>query len=408
MEQLKRTLFYTLVDQLYDKEFAIVSGPRQSGKTTLLTQIGDHLKKRGEEVYQLTLEDHAIFARLNQHPDNLFDFVVSKPEKRVFVLVDEIQYLDDPSNFLKLIFDKHHSRVKIIATGSSAFYIDRKFKDSLAGRKQLFDLYTLDFDEFLFFRTGNREMQEELNLIRNHDQYRSSRRNELESFFHEYLTFGGYPAVVIAGTVEKKMSLLKEIVGSFLKRDIAESNIQDQDKFYKVLLLLAHQTGSLVNSNEISRTIGLSTTTIENYLYVLQKCFHIQLLRPFYNNLRKELTKMPKVFFHDPGFRNTMLHQYLQIDQRLDKGVLAENYAYIRLRAMYGNEGLRFWRTTDGSEVDFVFTTGQGNYEAIEVKFEETGYNLLKYRKFLDAYPDYALTLRAFHSSANRTSLIAL
>jgi predicted AAA+ superfamily ATPase len=408
MEPLKRKLFQALADHLYEKEFTIVSGPRQSGKTTLLDQLGEHLKQRDEEVFQLTLEDHAILARLNQHPENLFDFVVRKPGKRVFVLIDEVQYLDDPSNFLKLIHDKYHSRVKIIATGSSAFYIDRKFKDSLAGRKQLFELYTLDFDEFLFFRTGTGAMQEELGRIRNNDQYRSSQRIELESYFNEYLTFGGYPAVVVAGTVEKKTAMLKEIAGSFLKRDITESNIQDQDKFYKVLMLLAQQTGLLVNTNEISRTIGISTTAIENYLYVLQKCFHIHLLRPFYTNLRKELTKMPKVFFHDPGFRNTLLNQYLPIDQRLDKGMLIENYAYIRLRTLHGNDDLRFWRTADGAEVDFVFKSGQGKGEALEIKFEETSFNPSKYRKFSENYPDYGLHLRAFRAASNRTSLITL
>ena len=408
MEPLKRKLFQALADHLYEKEFTIVSGPRQSGKTTLLDQLGDHLKQRAEEVFQLTLEDHAILARLNQHPENLFDFVVREPGKRVFVLIDEIQYLDDPSNFLKLIYDKYHARVKIIATGSSAFYIDRKFKDSLAGRKQLFELYTLDFDEFLLFRTGTGALQEELNRIRDNAHYLSSKRKELESYFSEYLSFGGYPAVVVATTVERKIAMLKEIVGSFLKRDIAESNIHDQDKFYKVLMLLSQQTGSPVNANELARTMGISTTAIENYLYVLQKCFHIQLLRPFYNNLRKELTKMPKVFFHDPGFRNAMLNQYLPIDQRVDKGMLIENYAYIRLRTLHGNDDLRFWRTTDGSEVDFIFTSGQGKGEAIEIKFDETSYNPSKYRKFHQNYPDYVLYIRAFRASGNKTSLIAL
>ncbi|MBM3404451.1 MAG: ATP-binding protein [Bacteroidetes bacterium] len=408
MASLKRKLFQALADHLYEKEYTIVSGPRQSGKTTLLDQLGGYLKQRAEEVFQLTLEDPSVLARLNQHPENLFDFVVRKAGKRVFVLVDEIQYLDDPSNFLKLIFDKHHSQVKIIATGSSAFYIDRKFRDSLAGRKQLFELYTLDFDEFLIFRTGTGEMQEELDRVRSNEQYRSSKRIELESYFNEYLTFGGYPAVVVAGTVEKKIALLKEITGAFLKRDISESNIHDQDRFYKVLMLLAQQTGSLVNANELSRTIGISTTAIENYLYVLQKCFHIQLLRPFYKNLRKELTKMPKVFFHDLGFRNTLLNQYLPVDQRLDKGMLIENYAYIRLRMLHGNNDLRFWRTADGSEVDFVLSSRQGKGEAIEIKFDETSFNPSKYRRFREYYPDYLFHFRAFHSSTNQTSLIAL
>jgi predicted AAA+ superfamily ATPase len=408
VESLKRKLFHTLTGHLDEKEFTIVSGPRQSGKTTLLDQLGDYLKKRGDEVYQLTLEDHTILARLNQHPDGLFDFVVRNPEKRSFILIDEIQYLDDPSNFLKLIYDKYYRQIKIIATGSSAFYIDRKFRDSLAGRKQLFDLYTLDFDEFLYFRTGTGEMQEELEKIRNNDSYRSAKRNELENYFHEYLTFGGYPAVVLAATTERKTALLKEITGAFLKRDISESNILDQEKFYKVVMLLAQQTGSLVNANEISGTIGISTTAMQNYLYVLQKCFHVQFLRPFSRNLRKELTKMPKVFFHDLGFRNTLLNQYLQVFQRIDKGMLIENYAFIRLRTLYGNEDLRFWRTADGAEVDFVVTSGQIQGEAIEIKFEETSYNPSKYRKFQENYPEYVLSIRAFRASSNRNSLIAL
>ena len=189
MEMQKRNLFNLVWNHLKEKEFIIISGPRQSGKTTLLDQLYVRLKQDSEKVFQLTLEDHAILSRLNQHPENLFEFAVRSGEKRLYVLIDEIQYLDDPSNFLKLIFDKYNRQLKIIATGSSAFYIDRKFKDSLAGRKRLFELYTLDFDEFLMFRTGSNEIGEELKLIRNQENYISSMRKEIEGYFMEYLTY---------------------------------------------------------------------------------------------------------------------------------------------------------------------------------------------------------------------------
>ena len=189
MEVQKRILFNLVWNHLKEKEFIIISGPRQSGKTTLLDQLYVRLKQDSEKVFQLTLEDHAILSRLNQHPENLFEFAVRSGEKRLYVLIDEIQYLDDPSNFLKLIFDKYNRQLKIIATGSSAFYIDRKFKDSLAGRKRLFELYTLDFDEFLMFRTGINEIGEELKLIRNQENYISSMRKEIEGYFMEYLTY---------------------------------------------------------------------------------------------------------------------------------------------------------------------------------------------------------------------------
>jgi predicted AAA+ superfamily ATPase len=408
MALLERKLLSALIDHLDEQEFTIISGPRQSGKTTLLNQLADRLKQRQEEVYTFTLEDQSILSRLNQHPENLFEFVIRSSEKRQFVLLDEIQYLDNPSNFLKLLYDKYQPRLKIIATGSSAFYIDRKFKDSLAGRKRLFELYTLDFDEFLMFRTGSNTIQEELNRIRTNNNYTSSMRTELDTYFNEYLTYGGYPAVVLAGTPDRKVEKLKELVSSYLKRDITESNIQDQEKFYRLMLILTQQTGSLVNVNELSKTLKLSVTAVENYLYIIQKCFHIHLMRPFYSNIRKELIKMPKVYFHDLGLRNALLNQFNPIAQRLDKGMVIENYAYLRLRELYGNDMIRYWRTYDGHEIDFIVNHSPGSGDAIEIKYEADSFNPSKYGRFLESYPGYSLSCRAFHATHNINSLIAL
>ncbi len=403
-----RKLLSDLIDHINETEFMIITGARQTGKTTLLSQLADHLKRKNDTVYSITLEDPSILSRLNQHPENLFEFVIRSHEKRVYVLIDEVQYLDNPSNFLKLIFDKHQKQVKIIATGSSAFYIDRKFTDSLAGRKRLFELYTLDFDEFLVFRTGSNDLKDEMNLIRANEKYTSLKRRELETYFQEYLTFGGYPAVVLADSLDKKVEKLKELTSSYLKRDISESNIQDQEKFHTLILLLSQQTGSLVNVNELSKTMKLSVTAIENYLYVLRKCYHIHLLRPFYMNLRKELIKMPKIYFHDLGFRNALLNQFHPIIQRIDKGMVIENYAFIRLRTTVGNEGLRYWRTSDGNEIDFIIIHGPGSGNAIEIKFDLESFHPVKYRKFMDTYPGYSLSCRAFQASSNSNSLIAL
>lgn len=408
MKKLKRNLFHHITEQFYDKEFAIITGARQTGKTTILKQVEDELKQKGENVCFLTLEDPSVLSRLNQHPENVFEFYIRSNSKRIFILLDEIQYLENPSNFLKLLYDKHNKEIKIIATGSSAFYIDRKFKDSLAGRKRLFELYTMDFDEFLMFRRGTRELNEELKRIRTYGNYVSSKRQELESHFIEYLSYGGYPAVVLAGSIEKKIEILKEITGSFLKRDIIESNIQDFGKLYHLLTILAQQTGSLVNVNELSRLLKLSVTAVENYLYVLRKCFHIQLVRPFYRNIRKELIKMPKIYFHDLGFRNALLNQFNLLPQRTDKGMLIENYAFIRLRTIYDNDSIRFWRTADGHEIDFILPGTPDAGDAIEIKYDENNFNPVKYQKFLNAYPGFTLSSRSFVSAANKTSLLGL
>ena len=117
---------------------------------------------------------------------------------------------------------------------------------------------------------------------------------------------------------------------------------------------------------------------------------------------------MPKVYFHDLGFRNILLNQFIPPDTRLDKGMLIENYAYTRLRNLYGNDELRFWRTADGNEIDFVHIQSHEAGEAIETKFNEKGFNPSKYRKFLAAYPGYPLSCRAFIAKDNRYSLLAL
>jgi len=408
MSTFERKLLSTLTKHLKEKEFTIISGARQTGKTTLLNQLLNYLQQRQETGFFLTLEDPAILSRLNQHPENLFEFILRAPEKRIFVLLDEVQYLNDPSNFLKLLYDKYSPQLKVIAAGSSAFYIDRKFKDSLAGRKRLFELFTLDFDEYLKFRTANTDLQDELHQIRSNSKYTSSKRKELESQFHEYLTYGGYPEVVLAGSAKKKIEILKELMRSYLKRDIAESNIRDQEKLYRMLIILSHQTGSLVNVNELSRTLKLSVTAVENYLYLLRKCLHVHLINPFYGNLRKELTKMPKVYFHDLGFRNIIMNLFSPLDQRPDKGSIIENYAFIRLRERFGTDNLHYWRTVDGNEIDFIITETTGKGRAIEIKYDEGNFNPSGYSKFTAGYPGYPLSHRSFQSQNNRGSIIAL
>lgn len=405
-ETLHRKLYSAVIQQIEQKEFAIITGARQTGKTTILKQVYDYLQLNGKSAFYLTLEDPDVLSRLNQHPEHVFDFVIRSNGGKVFLLLDEVQYLEKPSNFLKLLFDKHYENLKIIATGSSAFYLDKKFTDSLAGRKKLFDLFTLDFEEFLDFKTADESLKTELERIRTNEKYYSTKQKELEGLLHEYLTYGGYPAVVLADNEHKKIEILKELTGSFLKRDIAEAQIQDQEKFYKLLLILADQTGSLLNMNELSRILSLSVTAVENYIFVLQKCFHIRLLKPFYKKIRKELTKMPKVYFNDLGFRNVLLKLFNPVELRLDKGMLIENYALIRAVSKYGSDAVRYWRTTEGNEIDMVITTAYNEGLAIEVKYDAEYFNASKYRKFVDSYPGYALSYRALRSNESQHSLL--
>ena len=372
------------------KEFTILIGPRQIGKSTMLKQMFDDLTLQGETAYFLNLDRKDILDDLNINPENLFKICPLLPNKKITVFIDEIQYLDDATTFLKLLFDEYSSQLKIVATGSSAFYIDKQFKDSLVGRKKIFQMGTLDFEEFLHFK-GRNDLVSEITLLKSKKKTKSIHENLLWAYMDEFMNYGGYPAVVLENNIDDKIELLREIRDSYIKRDLLESGVSDETKFYRMLMLLASQSGNMLNVNETSNTLRITNSTVENYLYVLQKCFHITLVKPFFNNLRKELTKMPKVYINDIGLRNILINYFAPIEQRADKGLVLENFCFRVLLERYEQDQIKYWRTADGNEVDFIVETQYLKGFAIEVKFNEQEAKLSKYKRFIDNYPDFPL-----------------
>lgn len=387
-----RKKYTEIINHIPKKEFTILIGARQIGKSTLLKQLAEDLTQKGESVFFINLERKSVLLELDQDPENLFKFCPLAEGKRIIVMIDEIQYLKDASGFLKLIYDEYAVRVKIVATGSSAFYIDRNFKDSLADRKRIFQMPSLDFDEFLDFK-GKPELLADLISLQKREKQKSVYENLFWALMDEYLNYGGYPAVVLENDFGGKKELLKEIRDSYIKRDILESAVNEEEKFYRLLMILASQSGNLLNVNELSNTLRINNSTIENYLYILQKCFHISLVRPFYSNIRKELVKMPKVYFNDLGLRNILINYFAPIEQRADKGVLLENYVFRKLLEKQEPDQIKFWRTANGNEVDFVVETSFQKGYAVEVKFQDNEGKLSKYKIFTKAYPDFPLQI---------------
>ncbi|MBW6499943.1 MAG: ATP-binding protein [Bacteroidales bacterium] len=401
---IQRKIHPEIRKHLVRKEFTIITGPRQSGKTSLIQDLYRELRNENKTVAYITLEDRDILSAINIHPEEVFSFVkrpvkslagTQKGAERVFLFIDEVQYAADPSNFLKYLYDVYGENLKVIATGSSAFYIDSKFKDSLAGRKRIFELKTLSFEEWLLFRDF-RSLLGELNLIRSRSEYISPDYRQLLHSFNEYLVYGGYPSIVLENDKEEKVLLLKELKNAFLKKDIDEAGIANPEKFYLLLVLLAGQTGNLVNKNELANTIGVDNKTVDKYLYVLQNCFHIRLVKPFYTNHRKELTKMPKVFFKDSGMRNIVLNRLFDFKDRGDEGQLIENYVFSRLSEIYDKDMIRFWRTTDKQEVDFIVSTSSNEGLALEVKLKCPGVKPAVNKKFIESYPGFQFRIISY------------
>lgn len=381
----KRHLYKKIQAHLSKKHISLIIGPRQVGKTTLMMQLHDDLRSQSKESFFLSLEDKEIRKDFDLHPEQLFNYIppINKNDK-YYIFIDEIQYLEDPSNFLKYTYDNYHENIKLIVSGSSSFYIDRKFTDSLAGRKRIFKLPSLSFPEFIDFK-DRRELVQYVNVGRLPKIY----KKELDKLMHEYLIYGSYPELVLASKIEEKKEILKELGTSYIKKDIIDSNIKSPELYYQILKLLANQTASLLNLNSISKVLKKSNQTIESYVYVMLKSFHISKITPFYSNLTKEIRKMPKIYFTDLGLRNFFAKNFSPIALRTDKGLLFENYVFRRFYDNYDEMDIQFWLTQKKHEVDFIIN----KEKAFEVKFSENQFNRKKYQYFIDKYPNIDLHL---------------
>ncbi len=370
-------------------EILVFAGARQVGKTTILKQIQTDLKNQGSFCYFLNLEDPEYLELLNHNPKNLFKIFSFDLNQKNFVFVDEIQYLKDPSNFLKYVFDEYRDKIKLIASGSSAFYLDKKFKDSLAGRKKIFNVFTLSFKEFLRFK-GENDLEN-----KNFNNLSLEEKNKINIYYQEFMIFGGYPRVVLA-ELNEKQNVLQELAFSYLKKDIFEAKIKQDEVFYKMFKILAHQVGNLVNASELANTLDVSRTTIDNFLYVMQKSFHIALINPFFKNIRKEIIKMPKVYFYDLGLRNFFVNNFNSYETRDDKGQLLENAAFKQLMEKNNLGEMKFWRTVNQNEVDFI--VGQTAYE---VKSEPKKARSKDYKLFFKNYPGFDFKIISFDAKIN-------
>ncbi|MCG2690302.1 ATP-binding protein [Candidatus Parcubacteria bacterium] len=384
---ISRDITLQIESQLSADEVILLVGSRQSGKTTILHQIEAKLKTDQKPSYFLNLEDPEYLALLNESPKNLFKIFSFDLKEKTFIFIDEVQYLKNPSNFLKYFFDEYRGKIKIIASGSSAFFLDRKFKDSLVGRKKIFTLRTLSFREFLRFKGEDDLLKKGLqNLALNE-------KEKVSFYYREFIIYGGYPKVVLSPLAEKE-NILKDLAFSYIKKDIFEANIKQEELMFKLLRVLASQVGGLVNFSELASTLGSSRTTIEEYLAILQRSFHIALVSPLHKNLRKEITKMQKVYFLDLGLRNFLTKNFQPYNEREDKGQVLENAVFRELLNKNEMEEVRFWRTINKQEVDFVV-----NEKAFEVKATPKTIKTNSLKIFSEAYPNKKISFVSFDIS---------
>ena len=340
----------------------IIIGPRQIGKTTLIKEVLKSFKK--EKVKHINCDNPSDLESLEEKNLEFLEGVVGNS---TILFIDEAHKVPNIGQTLKILVDHYGKKLQIFVTASSSINLLYKTQEPLTGRKFVNNLYPLSMEEI----------------------YPDKNFLKIQKELEQLLIFGSYPEVVKRKSFEEKTQLLRELLTSYLYKDILEfQQVKNPNLINKLLKALALQIGQEVSYNELSSLLGVDKNTIERYVDLLEKCFVIFRLSPYTQNKRKELSRLRKIYFYDLGIRNAIINNFNFLDSRDDIGRLFENFMiverlkYREYHQIYADQ--YFWRTYDGSEVDLV-EDREGKLFGYEFKWKEKKwskkpFNFLEYK----------------------------
>ncbi len=373
----ERKVFKKLLSQAVKGKVSVLLGPRQTGKTTSLKFIHETLIGRGKasSVF-LDLDIYSNFEKVSTYENALATFKLAgynpQGSRKFYVFLDEFQRYKDLSIIIKNIYD-HHKNIKIYATGSSSLAIKHKIQESLAGRKIITHLYPLDFEEFLHFKGGKELVTQAKNApaLSGENLFRAT--SELFTGLEEFIIFGGYPESVLSDKKQAKIEILKSIFDLYVKKELVEYLKLDKIlEVKKLIQYLAVNNAQKIKYQNIAQVAGLSQKTVKSYIELLKETFLIAEVKPFFTNKNKELVKIPKVYFLDPGVANFFINNFNGFELRKDAPFLFENYVLSELiKGGIETDTIKFWQDKNQTEIDFVIE-GSKALRAIEVKFKQS------------------------------------
>ncbi len=383
---IERDLLNKIEPFLKRREYIAIIGPRQAGKTTLLGAIErclvEQMKTPSEQVKTITFEDRILLAQFEADPvEFVLSYFPGQRDETNYLMIDEFQYADEGGQKLKLIYDTV-PKFKIIITGSSSLEIKAQVGRYLVGRVLSFYLPPFNFGEFLLARDK-----------RLHDVYRDKCRMiyqwltqggtlpdpeskedlfsaELAKCYEDYAVWGGYPAVTLCDTNVERQKVLRDIYNNYMLKDIKGLlELATEKNLLLLTRFLATQTGNIVVYKNLQNTANLNYRQTKKHMEILKETMIAQEVQPFFRNRQKELSKNPKIYFYDTGFRNMLIENMSGLEKRPDAGALIENSVFVRLHSLFHEEGrINFWRTKAGAEVDFILSSGEEPIP-IEVKY---------------------------------------
>jgi len=359
---LKERLLFNQIKKYMDSPEAIViTGIRRVGKTSLIRFIYD--KVDSDNKIFLDLENplnQKYFEEENYEKiKSTLEFLGIDFTKKSYLFLDEIQLLKNLPSVVKYLIDRY--KVKCFLTGSASYYLKNLFAESLVGRKYLFELFPLNFKEFLWFKESN------IKLPDNPKPISKPIFNTISNLYEEYLLFGGFPEVVLKKNTGEKKKSLEDIFTSYFQLEVLRlGDFRRNNKIRDLILLLMQRVGTKLDIKKLSSELSISRPTLYQYISFLEGTYLIKTIKPFSRGKDIEVRKIPKVYFCDCGLANNFA--------KLDGGTLFENSIFQNLRI---KGEVNYYQRKSGVEIDFIFNKDT----AIEVKTNPSKQDLKKLSK---------------------------
>lgn len=315
-----------------------VTGPRQSGKTTLC-------KKVFAEKPYVSLENPDILEYANADPRGFLS------QYKDGAILDEIQRAPQLFSYLQQVLDETKKKGLFVLTGSNNFLLQENITQTLSGRVAYLQLLPLSLHEL-----------------------RASKKIKADYGWH--ILHGGYPEVIAKRI--NPVDWYAGYINTYAERDVRQlKNISNLSQFTKLLRLCAGRTGQILNLTSLSNDCGIDQKTVAAWLSILQSSYIIYLLKPYHGNFNKRIIKSPKLYFYDTGVACSLLgiSNAKQIATHAAKGPLFENMIVSELLKERFNAGAQdniyYWRDKTGNEVDILLDKA-GKLTAMELKAGET------------------------------------
>lgn len=359
MKEVTRLIQQNIENDFYKGKIILILGPRQVGKTTLLTQI----IKIKENALLINCDNIDEKISLENRTTTELSALIGLHS---VVLIDEAQRVKNIGLTLKMIADLKLP-AQVIVTGSSSLDLADEIHEPATGRIFEYRLFPFAAEE-----------------LKNHFSQRDENR-----LLEQRLIFGSYPDVVNNPSDSKR--LIMNISNNYLYKDILNfKGLKKSDVLQNLVRALALQLGNEVKYNEISRLLGIDKETVENYINILEKCFIVFRLPSLNRNMRSEIKKGKKVYFYDNGIRNAVISNFSPLELRNDVGALWENYVVSERvkRNAYHNSfaQLYFWRTQQQQEIDLI-EDEDGILNCFEIKYSPNSKAKMP-ASFLENYPN--------------------